>query len=938
MKNRGAAAKAMAKSMKAGGYNTSTGKHSSGDGRTYSGSTSTSGGYGGGGSFSSSFNPTKTNLSSIGSKYTSKFASGSIGNYSNAFNPNSSANKRLSSLSNAAFKAATDRSSIGNLSNYKVPSSIWSSKGNLSDSFNTSFTGPDFGGLIAASEKYQKALGNYSLDTFSAPQRSLLQRVGDWKGLDNRGMTLSEKLRNPLGAINDFRKTYVRPPGSLSYAPGIIKSAITDEVTDTSKQYTTADMHSLFQGTKDKDYNLRPHIQFSVGDPTRFQDANVTETADGSIISDKKSEALSNAAQLASANSPLGALFSSLSNPLGFRGQALAQFNYNPQETDINKAISFNYKDAAQFNLASTDPNEANAIQKALGWGLQKITGREGDIVGTNWASKSIGLNEFSGDMRNYALNNMLSGSDLTQAHRNEINRMQSSWNTDPSLMSSLNKDPFSFAALAKHQENENINKGNYFSDISSLIRGHYNQGPYGDKIDTIRNEVRPKVEKILNDWTQTDEASDQQWSIDKAKAEASGNEARISWYENPNNKAAYKEDRVPKNLKLAIRETLQNSDLAKLGLTNTDSIIKGVEQLQSLIGSDFDVNTFSDWKNVFTKPGHILAGVDNLSPENWKNPALDPSVIDRKNLIGFIGDQFITGGLKQVLTESGDHLFGRSGWTSNFTPDKLGAILSNIDKSPLAQKEVDKLKWLADTFGAKGKVEPTKPFTDFFNYVFKSDREGIGFDLNESDRRREQRLRSSGNNMRTNLDSLSPLIQQYRNTVSAQGNRDLTSLWRQQEAWDKQYQDELTSILSDRSKYDTELANIRKDQAAYETELTRVKGQGDVWGHDKQYQDYLAKLTGESTKLGEYLTSTQASQKAMEDYFSKYTTDYRAAQQQTKSDSIRYQQLADQEVRQGVTGIRTATRGWNYNASPTTAFNRRFRNKNNLTTQSINV
>ena len=75
-----------------------------------------------------------------------------------------------------------------------------------------------------------------------------------------------------------------------------------------------------------------------------------------------------------------------------------------------------------------------------------------------------------------------------------------------------------------------------------------------------------------------------------------------------------------------------------------------------------------------------------------------------------------------------------------------------------------------------------------------------------------------------------------------------------------------------------------------------------------------------------------------MEDYFSKYTTDYRAAQQQTKSDSIRYQQLADQEVRQGVTGIRTATRGWNYNASPTTAFNRRFRNKNNLTTQSINV
>lgn len=143
---------------------------------------------------------------------------------------------------------------------------------------------------------------------------------------------------------------------------------------------------------------------------------------------------------------------------------------------------------------------------------------------------------------------------------------------------------------------------------------------------------------------------------------------------------------------------------------------------------------------------------------------------------------------------------------------------------------------------------------------------------------------------------------------------------------------------MSDRSKYDTELANIRKDQEAYATELARVRGQEKEWGHDKQYQDYLAKLTGESTKLGEYLTSTQKSQKAMEDYFSKYTSDYQAAQQRTKSDSIRYQQLADQEVRQGVTGIRTARPGWNFNASPTTAFNRRYRNKSNLTTQSINV
>lgn len=216
--------------------------------------------------------------------------------------------------------------------------------------------------------------------------------------------------------------------------------------------------------------------------------------------------------------------------------------------------------------------------------------------------------------MKNYALSTMLTGGDLTDSHRKEINRMQSSWNTDPSLMSSLNKDPFSFAALAKQQENENINKGNYFSDISSLIRGHFGKGEYGDKINTLRNEIKPEVDSWMTEYTQTDEESDRQWSIDKAKAEASGNEARISWYENPNNKAAYKEDRVPKSLKLKIRETLQNSDLAKLGLTNTDSIIKGVEQVTSLLGSDYSPNTASEWTNLFTKPGHILAGIDNLS------------------------------------------------------------------------------------------------------------------------------------------------------------------------------------------------------------------------------------------------------------------------------------------------------------------------------------
>tara|TARA_R100000781_G_scaffold41358_1_gene28534 strand:+ start:274 stop:2925 length:2652 start_codon:yes stop_codon:yes gene_type:complete len=213
-----------------------------------------------------------------------------------------------------------------------------------------------------------------------------------------------------------------------------------------------------------------------------------------------------------------------------------------------------------------------------------------------------------------------------------------------------------------------------------------------------------------------------------------------------------------------------------------------------------------------------------------------------------------------------------------------------------------------------------------------------LGIDTGEQGRRREQRIRNSGSNPFPNLNIDPRIGQQLSQQMYQQGNWDLSNLWREQEISDRLYSEEIARIQGDQSLYDKQLAAIQGDLANYDAELARVQGQGAEWGDDPEYKKYLDQITSNQKSLSDYLGETTQHKSDLDAYMAKYTSNYNVQKADTKSRAIQYEQLMASSNRRPVSGIRMARQGWNYNASPTTAFNRRFRNKNNLTTQSINV
>lgn len=258
---------------------------------------------------------------------------------------------------------------------------------------------------------------------------------------------------------------------------------------------------------------------------------------------------------------------------------------------------------------------------------------------------------------------------------------------------------------------------------------------------------------------------------------------------------------------------------------------------------------------------------------------------------------------------------------------DTLGTLLNMSKGEP--REKINQLMKLAGLY--KGAEE-------FIQNPVEGIQSRLGIDTGEQGRRREQRIRRSGTNPFPDLNIDPRIGQQLSQQMYQQGNWDLSNLWREQEISDRLYSEEIARIQQDQSLYDTQLGAIRSDLANYDAELARVQGQGAEWGHDPEYKKYLDQIASNQKSLSDYFSETTQHKSDLDAYMAKYTSDYNLQKAGTKSKAIQYEQLMASSNRRPVSGIRMARQGWNYNASPTTAFNRRFRNKSNLTTQSINV